>query len=74
MSEAPSGGAGRLALLVLGLVAAGGLAWALGLYDWVRPERLARLRTAIEAHGAWGPVLYVGGYVVAELLSSPRFP
>ena len=40
----------------------------------MRPERLARLRTAIEAYGAWGPFLYVGGYVVAELLFVPALP
>lgn len=65
---------GRLALLALGLLAAGSLAWSLGLHDWVRPERLARLRTAIEAYGTWGPVLYVAGYVVAELLFVPALP
>jgi uncharacterized membrane protein YdjX (TVP38/TMEM64 family) len=74
VSEAHTLGAGRLAFLALGLLAAGVLAWALGLSDWVRPERLARLRTAIEAYGAWGPLLYVGGYVVAELLFVPALP
>lgn len=74
MSQARAGRLGRLALLSLGLLAAGVLAWALGLYDWVRPERLAHLRTAIEGYGAWGPVLYVGGYVVAELLFVPALP
>jgi uncharacterized membrane protein YdjX (TVP38/TMEM64 family) len=67
-------GPGWLALLGLGLVAAGLLAWGLGLHEWVRPERLARLRLAIEAYGAWGPVLFVGGYVVAELLFVPALP
>jgi uncharacterized membrane protein YdjX (TVP38/TMEM64 family) len=74
VSGSPTGGSGRLALLALGLLAAGVLAWALGLYDWVRPERLARLRTVIEGYGAWGPFLYMGGYVVAELLFVPALP
>lgn len=62
------------AILVLGLVAAGVLAWRLGLHDWARPERLARLKDAIEGYGAWGPAVYVGGYVVAELLFVPALP
>ena len=65
---------GRLALLVLGLVAVAVLAWSVGLHDWVRPERLAELRAAIEAYGAWGPVLFVAGYVVGELLFLPGLP
>jgi uncharacterized membrane protein YdjX (TVP38/TMEM64 family) len=73
-SAAPRTGAGRLGLLALGLLAAALVAWALGLDDWVRPERLAQLRTAIEAYGAWAPALYVGGYVIAELLFVPALP
>ena len=74
VSQVHTRNSGRLALLALGLLAAAVLAWALGLYDRVRPERLAHLRVAIEAYGAWGPVLYVAGYVVAELLFVPAFP
>jgi uncharacterized membrane protein YdjX (TVP38/TMEM64 family) len=69
-----SGGSGPLALFALGLVAAAALAWTLGLHDWVRPGRLARLRTAIEGYGAWGPALFVAGYVAAELLFVPALP
>lgn len=61
-------------MLALGLLAAGLLAWALGLYDLVRLEQLARLRTRIEAFGPWAPLLYVAGYVVAELLFVPALP
>jgi uncharacterized membrane protein YdjX (TVP38/TMEM64 family) len=61
-------------VLALGLLAAGLLAWALGLYDLVRLEQLARLRTRIEAFGPWAPLLYVAGYVVAELLFVPALP
>jgi uncharacterized membrane protein YdjX (TVP38/TMEM64 family) len=64
---------GRLALALL-LLATGVLAWSLGLHDWARPERLARTRAAIEAYGPWAPVLYVGGYVIAELLFVPALP
>lgn len=71
---APAGARiGRVAL-VLALLAAGVLAWTLGLHHWVRPEQLARLRTAIEGYGPWAPALYVGGYVVAELLFLPALP
>jgi uncharacterized membrane protein YdjX (TVP38/TMEM64 family) len=73
VSRAP-GSPPRPALLVLGLLGVGLLAWSLGLYDWARPERLAGLRTVIEAYGGWGPVVYVAGYVVAELLFVPALP
>jgi uncharacterized membrane protein YdjX (TVP38/TMEM64 family) len=69
-----AGASGHLILLAVALIAAGALAWSLGLHDWVRPERLTRLRPAIEAHGAWGPVLYVAGYVLAEILFVPALP
>jgi uncharacterized membrane protein YdjX (TVP38/TMEM64 family) len=66
--------AGRRLLLVLGLLAGGALAFGLGLHEWARPERLATLRAAIEARGAWAPVLFVGGYVIAELFFVPALP
>lgn len=69
-----AGAPGRLALLAIGLGVAVLLGWSLGLHDWVRPERLARLREGIDARGAWGPVLYVVGYVVAELVFVPALP
>jgi uncharacterized membrane protein YdjX (TVP38/TMEM64 family) len=73
---APGGGrgAGRVVALAGGLAVAFALAWALGLRDWARPERLAQLRPAIAAYGAWAPLLYVAGYVVAELLFVPALP
>lgn len=74
MSHPPRAGSRRLGLLALGLLAAGLLAWALGLHDVVRPDRLARLRTEIEAYGPWAPALYVGGYIIAELLFVPALP
>jgi uncharacterized membrane protein YdjX (TVP38/TMEM64 family) len=74
VSHAPDGRPHRLILLALGLLAAAILAWVLGLYDWVRPERLTRLRAEIEAYGPWGPLVYVAGYVVAELVFVPALP
>jgi uncharacterized membrane protein YdjX (TVP38/TMEM64 family) len=71
---APARAPGRLALLALGVLGAGVLAWSLGLHDLVRPERIAHVRAAIEAYGTWGPVVYVAGYVVAELLFVPALP
>ena len=74
LSPEPQRGPARLGLLALLLALAGILAWALGLHDWVRPNRLAELRTAIERYGVWAPALYVAGYVVAELLFFPALP
>jgi uncharacterized membrane protein YdjX (TVP38/TMEM64 family) len=65
---------GRLALLALFAVAVGVLVFGLGLHDWARPERLARVRAAIETYGAWGPLLFMAGYVVGELLFFPGLP
>jgi uncharacterized membrane protein YdjX (TVP38/TMEM64 family) len=69
-----AGTSGRLALLALVVVAVGVLVLSLGLHDWARPERLARVRAAIEMYGAWGPLLFVAGYVVGELLFFPGLP
>jgi uncharacterized membrane protein YdjX (TVP38/TMEM64 family) len=79
VSRAPARAAARTralgpAVLVLALLAGGALAWSLELHDWARPERLARLRATIEGYGAWGPAVYVGGYVLAELLFVPALP
>jgi uncharacterized membrane protein YdjX (TVP38/TMEM64 family) len=65
---------GHLVFLAVALAAVGALAWSLGLHEWVRADRLAQLRPAIEAYGTWGPVLYVAGYVLAELLFVPALP
>ena len=79
-AASPGGGAGRAgasgrrAPLPLGVGLARPLVWSLGHHDWVRPERLARVRTAIESYGPWGPLVYVAGYVVAELLFVPALP
>jgi len=64
----------RVALLVIALAAATALAWATGVHEWLRPERLARLRAWIAGYGAWGPAVYVAGYVLAELVFLPAIP
>jgi uncharacterized membrane protein YdjX (TVP38/TMEM64 family) len=64
----------RLLALALGLVAAAALGWAAGLHEWLRPAGLARLREAATGAGGWAPVLYVLGYVLAELLFVPAIP
>ena len=61
--------------LVLAAVAAIALvAWALGLHDLLRMERLARLRQRVADFGPLAPAVYVGGYVLAELLFLPALP
>ena len=65
---------GRPGLLALSVLGAAALAWSLGGHDWIRTERLAALRATIERYGAWGPVLYIAGYLVAELLFVPALP
>lgn len=47
---------------------------ALGLADLVRLEDLARLRDRIGAFGAWAPVVFVLGYVVAVVAFVPALP
>ena len=70
-----TGGVGGPAVLVLGLVAAGGLTWGLGLHDWVRPERLARLRAVIDGVRCLGPrPVRRAGTWSRSCSSCPRFP
>jgi uncharacterized membrane protein YdjX (TVP38/TMEM64 family) len=47
---------------------------ALGLADLVRLDNLARLREWIAGFGAWAPVVFVGGYVVAVVGFVPALP
>jgi uncharacterized membrane protein YdjX (TVP38/TMEM64 family) len=64
----------RLAVFAALVGGAALLAWAAGLGEWVRPEGLARIRQAVAGTGRWAPVLYVGGYVLAELAFVPAIP
>lgn len=47
---------------------------ALGLADLVRLDNLARLREWIAGFGAWAPVVFVSGYVVAVVGFVPALP
>ncbi|MEX2223095.1 MAG: TVP38/TMEM64 family protein [Candidatus Rokuibacteriota bacterium] len=63
-----------LVVTLLALVAAVIAVRALGLADLVRLEDLARLRDRIGAFGAWAPVVFVLGYVVAVVAFIPALP
>jgi uncharacterized membrane protein YdjX (TVP38/TMEM64 family) len=47
---------------------------ALGLTDLIRLENLARLRERIEGLGAWAPLVFVLGYVIAVVAFVPALP
>jgi uncharacterized membrane protein YdjX (TVP38/TMEM64 family) len=64
----------RIALVAGAVVAAAMLAWALGLYDALRLQNLARVRTWVQDLGPLGPVVFIVGYVAAELLFVPALP
>jgi uncharacterized membrane protein YdjX (TVP38/TMEM64 family) len=69
--------AGRRAALLLAVAIVLGLALAgraLGLDELAAPQRLARLRAWVDGFGALAPVVFVAGYVVAELLFVPALP
>jgi len=59
-----------LAVLVAGAI----LARALGVTDYLRLEKLVRLKQTIESYGAAGPILYIVGYVLAVVLFVPGLP
>ncbi len=64
-------------LLVVTLVALGltlVFVRVLGLTDLVRLENLARLREWIGGLGAWAPIVYVLGYVLAVVAFVPALP
>jgi uncharacterized membrane protein YdjX (TVP38/TMEM64 family) len=64
----------RIGLAVGAVVAAAVLAWALGLYDALSLQHLARVRAWVQGLGPLAPVVFIGGYVVAELLFVPALP
>jgi uncharacterized membrane protein YdjX (TVP38/TMEM64 family) len=47
---------------------------ALGLTDLFTLERLEDLRAWVEGHGVLAPLVFIGGYAVAELLFVPGLP
>ncbi len=65
---------GRLVVLGLVLVAGGMAAWALGLWDVLRLNDLARLKGWIEGLGPLAPVVFIAGYALAELFFVPAAP
>jgi uncharacterized membrane protein YdjX (TVP38/TMEM64 family) len=46
----------------------------LGLTEAVRLENLARLRAQIDGFGAWAPLIFVAGYVIAVVAFVPALP
>jgi uncharacterized membrane protein YdjX (TVP38/TMEM64 family) len=65
----------RWATAVLAVVGAGGvLVWVVSVRELPAPPDLAGLSRWIEAQGPLAPVVFVGGYVLAELLFAPALP
>ena len=65
---------GRVVVLAAVLAGGGLVAWALGLGSLFHLERLAQLTQWLEGCGAWGPVIYIIGYVGLELVFVPALP
>ena len=63
------------ALLLVAVLATGALIarWA-GLGDLVHLEGIRRFRDWIHGYGAWAPVVFIAGYVVAKLCFVPALP
>ncbi len=57
-------------LVALGVL----LARNLGLSEILRPDALGRLKARIDAYGVWAPVVFIGGYALAELAFIPALP
>jgi uncharacterized membrane protein YdjX (TVP38/TMEM64 family) len=60
--------------VLLALALAVILARVLGLTDLIRLENLSRLREQIDRFGAWAPVIFILGYVVAVVAFAPALP
>jgi uncharacterized membrane protein YdjX (TVP38/TMEM64 family) len=63
-----------LVVTLLALALAAIAARALGLADLIRLENVVRLRGRIDAFGAWAPVVFILGYVVAAVAFVPALP
>lgn len=50
------------------------LAWAFGVYDYLRLENLARLQLWVGGLGPWAPIVYMAAYVLLELAFVPALP
>ncbi|HSB41231.1 MAG TPA: TVP38/TMEM64 family protein [Methylomirabilota bacterium] len=63
-----------LVVTLLALALAAIAARALGLADLIRLENLVQLRERIDGFGAWAPVVFILGYVVAAVAFVPALP
>ena len=63
-----------LVVTLLALALAVILVRVLGLTDLVRLENLGRLRARIDDLGAWAPVVFIVGYVIAVVAFVPALP
>jgi uncharacterized membrane protein YdjX (TVP38/TMEM64 family) len=63
------------ALLLVAVVGASAMLvrWS-GLADLLHLDGLRRFKEAIESYGAWAPVVFIAGYVVAKLSFFPALP
>ena len=59
---------------ILAILAGIVLVWALGVYEYLRLENLARLQRWVDGLGPWAPVAFVTAYIAMELLFVPALP
>jgi len=64
----------RIILAIGAVVGAAALAWALGLYDALSLQHVARVRAWVQGLGPLAPLVFIAGYVAAELLFVPALP
>jgi uncharacterized membrane protein YdjX (TVP38/TMEM64 family) len=64
----------RLGVTVAALILAVVVVRSLGVTDLVRLEHLGRLQARIDAFGAWAPVVFMVGYVIAIVAFVPALP
>ncbi len=64
----------RPLICVLAIATGVVLVWALGVYEYLRLENLARLQRWVDGLGPWAPVAFVTAYIAMELLFVPALP
>ncbi len=64
----------RPLICVLAIATGVVLVWALGVYEYLRLENLARLQRWVDGLGPWAPVAFVAAYIAMELLFVPALP
>ncbi|MFQ5881469.1 MAG: TVP38/TMEM64 family protein [Candidatus Methylomirabilales bacterium] len=67
-------GWGKLLFLMALVLAGAASARLLGLQDLLRLENLARLKAWIDGFGPFAPLVFIVGYILAELLFVPGLP